>query len=112
MILAGDEKLPRSFTVSQAAKLIGMTAGGLRGAILRGKLPASRDASGRLTVFSHSLAAYHLCGDATHYPEDKLGPRTRVALHDYLETVTRQPPPSGGLKEKDANQIRRDQTVD
>lgn len=80
-------RVPHTLTVRQAAALVGMTPGGLRGAILRGRLSAHREADGRLVVRSHNLAAFHLYGDGRRYPEEKMGPTARVALHDYLETM-------------------------
>lgn len=80
-------KVPRTLSVREAAALIGMTAGGLRGAILRGKLRAHKDAAGQLLIRSFNLGAFHLYGDVRVYPEDKMGPHARVVLHDYLETM-------------------------
>jgi len=80
--------LPYEFTVQEAASLIGMTAGGLRGAILRGRLRAEKDEEGKLVIRSHNLAAFHLYGDGRLFPEENMKPSTRVTLHHYLETVT------------------------
>lgn len=74
-------------SVKDAAALLGLTAGGLRGAILRGKLRAEKNGDGQLVVRSHNLAAYHLYGDGSIYPEDQMGPNTRVHLHQYLEVM-------------------------
>lgn len=87
-MITTENRLPHVLTVREAARLLGMTAGGVRGAILRGKLPASTDTEGRLVLRSHNLAAYHLYGDARRFPEDRMRAATRAALHDYLETVT------------------------
>jgi hypothetical protein len=87
LVQTENDRLPRELTVKQASSLIGMTQGGLRGAILRGKLPASKDEHGRLLILSHNLAAYHLYGKT--YPEDQMKPSTRATLHIYLETLTR-----------------------
>lgn len=64
-----------------------MTAGGVRGAILRGKLRAQKDSAGQLVIKSHDLGAFHLYGDVRIYPEERMGPHARVALHEYLETM-------------------------
>jgi len=80
-------KVPRTLSVKEAAALLGMTSGGLRGAILRGKIHASKDGEGRLTISSHDLAAFHLSGDGRNYPPESMTPARRVALHRYLETM-------------------------
>lgn len=80
-------KVPRTLSVKEAAALVGLTAGGLRGAILRGKVFAFKDADGRLLIRSHDLAAFHLSGDGRLYPQDEMTPERRVVLHQYLETM-------------------------
>lgn len=80
--------VPRTLSVKEAAALVGLSAGGLRGAILRGKVRAEKDDEGRLQIRSHDLAAFHLCGDGRYYPQEKMTPTRRVALHRYLETMT------------------------
>lgn len=80
-------KVPRTMSVKDAAALLGLTPGGLRGAILRGKLHAEKNGDGQLVIRSHNLAAYHLYGDGSAYPEERMGPSARVHLHDYLETM-------------------------
>lgn len=86
--LKANGNLPYVFTVQEAASLIGMTAGGLRGAILRGRLRAQKNQEGKIEIHSHNLAAFHLYGDSRVYPEEEMKPTTRVILHKYLETVT------------------------
>lgn len=81
------DALPHQLTVKQAAQIVEMTPGGLRGAILRGKLLAQKNQEGLLLIKSHNLAAFHLYGDCKHFPEDTMTPTNKVALHDYLETV-------------------------
>jgi len=80
-------RIPYVLSVKEAAALVNLTAGGLRGAIQRGKLRAEKDHEGKLTIRSHNLAAYHLYGDGSLYPEERMGPTIRVLLHNYLETV-------------------------
>lgn len=81
------KKMPRTMTLVEAAKITGYTSGGLRGAVLRGRLRAEKDRDGRLVVQSYNLAAFHLYGNDSLYPEEKMRPFTRVVLHNYLETV-------------------------
>lgn len=83
-----DGGVPRTLTVREAAGLLGMTAGGVRGAILRGHLHASKNAEGHLVIKSYDLGAYHLTGDCRHYPPECMTFGRRRVLHDYLETVT------------------------
>jgi hypothetical protein len=82
-----NQKLPTTFTVKDAAKLLGMTSGGLRGAILRGKLRADK-IDGQHIIKSYNLAVFHLYGDNRDFPEDEMLPKNRIALHTYLETMT------------------------
>lgn len=84
-----DGSLPRVLNVHDAAILLGMTAGGLRGAILRGRLRAEKDSQGCLLIQSHDLAAFHLYGDVRAMPDEDSSPSRQVALHRYLETVFR-----------------------
>jgi hypothetical protein len=79
--------LPHQLTVKQAAKIMEMTPGGLRGAILRGKLDAQKNEEGILLIKSHNLAVLHLYGSCDHFPEDTMTPTNKIALHDYLETI-------------------------
>jgi len=74
-------------SVQEASALISMSAGGLRGAILRGKLRAEKDHDGKLIIRSYNLGAFHFSGDVSHYPEEKMSPAARVLFHDYLETM-------------------------
>jgi hypothetical protein len=83
-----DQPLPQTFTVKEAAKLLGMTSGGLRGAILRGKLRADK-IKGQHIIKSYNLAAFHLYGDNRTVSEDTMTPKKQLTLHDYLETMTR-----------------------
>lgn len=80
--------VPRALTVKEAAALLGMTPGGVRGAILRGYLPASKNRDGHLVIQSYNLGAYHLSGDCRLYPPECMSFARRRALHDYLEVVT------------------------
>jgi len=80
-------KMPHILSVKEAAGLVGLTAGGLRGAILRGKVCAFKDQDGRLLIRSHDLAAFHISGDGSLYPQESMTPGRRVALHQYLETM-------------------------
>ena len=80
-------RVPYVLSVKEAAALVNLTAGGLRGAIQRGKLRAEKDPEGKLVIRSHNLAAYHLYGDGSLYPEERMGPTVRVLLHHYLETM-------------------------
>jgi hypothetical protein len=90
MNLARDDwHLPTTLSVHEAASLLGMTAGGLRGAILRGRLLAEKDARGCLTIRSHELAAFHLYGDRRLVPDEQMSRSKQTALHRYLETVCR-----------------------
>jgi hypothetical protein len=83
-----DQPLPETFTVKEAAKLLGMTSGGLRGAILRGKLRADK-IKGQHIIKSYNLAVFHLYGDNRAFPEDTMKPKNKLFLHNYLETMTR-----------------------
>jgi hypothetical protein len=85
--LITNGKVLRTMSVKDAAALVGMTPGGLRGAILRGKIHAEKDDEGRLQIRSHDLAAFHICGDGRHYPQESMTPTRRVALHRYLEAM-------------------------
>lgn len=83
-------KVPRTLSVKEAAALVGLTAGGLRGAIQRGRVFAFKDPDGRLLIRSHDLAAFHISGDGRLYPPEGMTPARRVALHQYLETMTHE----------------------
>jgi len=65
-----------------------MTSGGLRGAILRGRLRAHKNDNGKHVIKSHNLAVFHLYGDNTAFPEDTMGPKNISAFNSYLETMT------------------------
>lgn len=82
-----NDKVPRIMSVKEAATLVGMTPGGLRGAILRGKISAFKDQDGHLQIRSHDLAAFHISGDARSYPQEGMTLGRRAALHNYLETM-------------------------
>ena len=80
-------RVPRILSVKEAAALVGLTAGGLRGAIQRGKIFAFKDSEGHLQIRSHDLAAFHISGDGRLYPQEGMTPGRRVTLHAYLETM-------------------------
>ena len=82
------DKLSRVFTVKEAAGLLGMTSGGLRGAILRGKLRAHKNEHGKHVIKSHNLGAFLLYGDNSAFPEDTMEPKNISAFNSYLETMT------------------------
>lgn len=82
-----DGKVPHTLSVQEAATLISMNAASLRGAIQRGNLRVEEDDEGDPVVRSYNLGAFHFSGDTSHYPEEKMGPETRVIFHAYLETM-------------------------
>ena len=84
-----NDRISEVLTVKESATLLGMTAGGVRGAILRGKLRAHKDDGGKLVVRSHNLAAFHLYGDGRVFPEEEMRLSNRVMLHEYLEVMGR-----------------------
>ena len=79
------QALPVRFQVKDAAEILGLTAGGLRGAILRGKLPAEKGDDGKHYIKAIDVASYHLYGFA--WPEAEMANGQRQALEDYLKTV-------------------------
>lgn len=83
--MAEIQEIPARFLVKDAAAILGLTAGGLRGAILRGKLPAFKAEDGRLYIDRVQVAAYHLYGCSL--PEESLTDSRSTALTDYLRTV-------------------------
>jgi hypothetical protein len=83
----GDfQEVPTRFHVKDAAEILGLTAGGLRGAILRGKIPAEKGEDGKHYLKAIDVATYHLYGFT--YPETEMSTSQRHALFDYLRTVT------------------------
>lgn len=89
MVFSKTYPLPLLFTVKEAAELLEMTPGGLRGAILRGKLRSHKNEQGQHVIRSHNLAIFHLYGDNDSFPEDALEPKNIAAFNSYLETMTR-----------------------
>lgn len=72
------------FSVKEAAALIGMSGGGIRGAIRRGSMIADHDAEGRIRIYSHNLASYLVYG--LPYPEEKMSAGQKKILHELLWT--------------------------
>ena len=88
MAAFNKDKSSRLFTVKEAAELLEMTSGGLRGAILRGKLRAHKNDNGKHVIKSHNLAVFHLYGDNSAFPEDTMEPKSIAAFNSYLDTMT------------------------
>ena len=83
--MAEIQEIPARFLVKEAAEILGMTAGGLRGCILRGKLPAEKSVDGKLYVNAVHVASFHLYGKVL--TDGSLTPTRKVALVEYLKTV-------------------------
>lgn len=73
--------LPDTLTVKEAARYLGLTPGGVRGAILRNKIPAFKE-NERLLVYTDDIASYHVYGGV--YPRDRMSSTQRKLLREIL----------------------------
>lgn len=75
-------KLPGELSVKEAAELLGLTTGGLRGIILRHRLPAHKDAEGRHVLDTRDVASYHFYGQ--HRPWQEMSDMANTLLVEAL----------------------------
>lgn len=74
-----------AMSVKEAAGYLDMTPGGLRGAIQRGRIPASKTSDGTIVLRAIDVAAYHFYG--TTFPDEMMTPKRKELLLHFLLTV-------------------------
>lgn len=84
------DTLPDVLTVKEAAQFLGLTAGGLRGAVLRGKLPSHKDDAGKILLHTDDVAS--LCFYGAVYPREKMTSTQRHMLREILVTLNETSP--------------------